>query len=137
MEDNVTNEENNNETEQTIQELQLEKLKRRIPYDEDIFGNNETYEAVLEDLLEDAKNIALAEIYKFEDFYEYDLPKKYLNWQLRASVELYNLGDKKGILSYSENGLAWTKDSGSLSKDLMGELTRFAKSPRKDEELDV
>lgn len=135
MEDNVTNE--TNENEQTIQELQLEKLKRRIPYDEDIFGDSETYEAVLEDLLEDAKNVALAEIYKFEDFYEYELPKKYLNWQLRAAVELYNLGDKKGILSYSENGLAWTKDSGSLSKDLMGELTRFAKSPRKDEELDV
>jgi hypothetical protein len=144
MEDNVTNDENvvvddnnNSEEEPTIEEIQLAKLKIRIPYDEDIFGNNETYEATLTVLLEDAKHIALAEIYKFEDFYDYDLPMKYLNWQLRAAVELYNLGDKKGILSYSENGLAWTKDSGSLSKDLMGELTRFAKSPRKDEELDV
>lgn len=138
MEDNVTNDETQEETQEETQvETQLDKLKRRIPYDEDVFESQETYEGVLEDLLEDAKNIALAEIYKFEDFYEYELPKKYSNWQLRAAVELFNLGDKKGILSYSENGLAWTKDSGSLSKDLMGELTRFAKSPRKDEELDV
>ena len=132
MEENVTNEE-----EKTIEEIQLENLKARIVYDETIFGSEENYENVLKSLLEDSKNIALAEIYPFHDFYELDLPKKYLNWQIRASVELYNLGDKDGILSYSENGLSWTKESGRLSKSLMGELTRKVGIPRKEDELDV
>lgn len=133
MEENVTSEENVVEEEKTIEEIQLENLKKRIPYDEDIFGNKENYENVLKALLDDAKNIALAEIYPYEDFSQLDLPSKYLNWQLRASVELYNIGDKKGILSYSENGLSWTKDSGDLSKSLMGELTRKAGVPKKEE----
>ena len=131
MEENVTNEE------KTIEEIQLEKLKERIPYDDTLFGSNENYENVLNNLLEDSKNIALSEIYPFQDFYELELPKKYLNWQLRASVELFNLGDKNGIISYSENGLSWTKESGRLSKSLMSELTRKVGVPRKEEELDV
>lgn len=136
MEENVTNnEEVVNEEEKTIEEIQLEKLKERIPNDEDIFGDN--YETILKNLLEDAKNIALAEIYPFQDFYEYDLPKKYLNWQIRAAIELYNLGDKNGIISYSENGLSWTKENGSLSKSLMSEITRKIGVPRKEEDLDV
>lgn len=131
MEENVTNEE------KTIEEIQLEKLKERIPYDDTLFGSNENYENVLNNLLEDSKNIALSEIYPFQDFYELELPKKYLNWQLRASVELFNLGDKNGIISYSENGLSWTKESGRLSKSLMSEITRKVGVPRKEEELDV
>lgn len=136
MEENVTNEELTEET-PTIEEQQLALLEKRIPYDEDIFGSQENYEDVLNNLLEDAKYIALAEIYPFQDFSLLDLPKKYLNWQIRASVELYNLGDKDGILSYSENGLSWTKESGRLSKSLMGELTRKIGVPRKEDELDV
>ena len=141
MEDNVTNEEIVEETptQETPSEEnpQLEKLEERIPYDEVVFGSQENYEKVLLNLLEDAKNIALEEIYPFRDFYEMDLPKKYLNWQLRACVELYNLADKNGIISYSENGLSWTKDTGSLSKSLMGALTRRAGVPRSEDEEDV
>lgn len=141
MEDNVTNEEIVEETptEETPTESdpQLDKLKERIPYDEVIFGSEETYNKVLTNLLEDAKNIALEEIYPFQDFYELELPRKYLNWQIRAAVELYNLGDKNGIISYSENGLSWTKDTGSLSKSLMGALTRQVGVPRSEDEEDV
>lgn len=117
----------------TKKQKQLEKLKLRIPFDEDIFGRYSNYVNFLNNLLEDAKNIALAEIYPFEDYSELELPNKYLNWQIRASVELYNLGDKNGILAYSENGLSWTKDSGNLSKSLMGEITRKAGVPKKEE----
>ncbi len=143
MNSDVTNEEIVEETptteEQTIDEEnpQLEALKKRIPYDEVVFGTEENYEQVLNDLLEDAKNIALEEIYPFKDFSKLDLPKKYLNWQLRACVELFNLADKNGIISYSENGLSWTKDTGSLSKSLMGALTRRAGVPRSEDEEDV
>lgn len=141
MEDNVTNEEiietPITEANDTEQDPQLVALKERIPYDEVIFGTPENYEKVLVNLLEDAKYIALEEIYPFKDFYGMDLPKKYLNWQLRACVEIFNLADKNGIISYSENGLSWTKDTGSLSKSLMGALTRRAGVPRSEDEEDV
>ena len=131
MEENVTNEILEEEN------TQLEALKKRIPYDEVIFGSLENYNNVLETLLDDSKYIALSEIYPFKDYSTLELPNKYLNWQLRCCVELYNLGDKDGILSYSENGLSWTRESGRLSKSLMGELTRKIGVPRKEDELDV
>lgn len=141
MDSNVTEiiEETPTVEEQTTEEEnpQLEKLKERIPYDEVVFGTQENYEKVLLNLLEDSKNIALEEIYPFKDFYEMELPRKYLNWQLRACVEIFNLADKNGIISYSENGLSWTKDTGSLSKSLMGALTRRAGVPRSEDEEDV
>lgn len=137
MEENVTNEEIVEETPTNEGNPQLDKLKQRIPYDETVFGTQENYENVLLNLLEDAKNIALEVIYPFHDFYELELPKKYQNWQLRACVELYNLGDKNGIISYSENGLSWTKDTGSLSKNLMGALTPQIGVPRSEDEEDV
>lgn len=141
MEENVTNEEvvETPTVDETVQEEnpQLTALKKRIPYDETIFGTQENYENVLDTLLEDSKYIALSEIYPFKDFYELELPKKYLNWQLRCCVELYNLGDKDGIISYSENGLSWTKETGRLSKSLMGELTRKVGVPRSEDDLDV
>lgn len=130
MEENVANEN------KTMQE-QLKNLRIRIPYDEEIFETYNNYTNVLKSLLEDTKNLALSEIYPFTDYYELELPKKYLNWQLRACVELYNLADKKGILSYSENGLSWTKDTGGLSKSLMSEITRRIGVPRSEDELDV
>lgn len=128
MEENVTIE----DLVPTIEEEQLKKLKLRIPYDEVIFGTEEIWSNALKILLEDTKNIALSEIYPFEDYSELELPSKYLNWQLRACVELYNLGDKNGITAYSENGLSWTKNSGGLSKDLMSEITRKAGVPKKN-----
>lgn len=105
---------------------QIDKLKMRIPYDELVFTTQNNYENVLNCLLEDTKYIALSTLYPFEDFAEYDLPEKYYNWQIRASVELYNLTGREGIISYSENGLSWTRDSGSLSKRLMNELVSKA-----------
>lgn len=122
--------------EKTIKEQQLDILKRKIPYEDIIFNNEDNYIKVLEDLLDDAKHIALSTIYPFKDTYNMELPKKYLNWQIRAAVELYNLGDKQGIISYSENGLAWTKDTDSLSKTLMNELTSKVGVPRKEDEQD-
>ena len=56
---------------------QLELLKDRISYKENIFGDNRTYEKALTKLLEDAKYIALSLRYPYEDFSAYELPKKY------------------------------------------------------------
>lgn len=101
---------------------QLEKLKERIPIG--ITGLEEDeYNTMLETLLEDSKNIALSNIYPFSDWSELELPAKYKNWQIRASIELYNLADKAGIKSYSENGLSWSRQTDLLSAGLMEEIT--------------
>lgn len=116
------------------EQTQLEKLKVKIPYDEDIFSSQEIYEDVLNGLLEDSKNIALADLYPFLDWSEMELPTKYYNWQIRASYELYKYDQFMGIKSYSENSLSFSRDSDGLSKSLMNELVSKAGIPKKKEE---
>lgn len=113
-------------------EIQLEKLQTKIPYDKDIFGDKNSWETVLTELLEDSKFIALEVLFPFDDFSEYPLPKRYYNWQLRCCVELYNLADKQGLTNYSENSLSWSKLSDGLSNDLMCKLTSKVGIPRKE-----
>lgn len=124
-------------TEVVEEDSQLTKLKLRIPYDEDIFGDNATYEAILNDLLEDSKNILLETLYPFDDFTDYEVPNQYKGWQLRCCVELYNMADKQGITNYSENSLSWTKLSDGLSNSLMDKITSKVGVPKKKEEEDV
>ena len=101
---------------------QLDLLKERIEFDEDIFTDNETYEKVLNRLLDDSKFIALSLRFPYKDYSELELPKQYKNWQLRCCEEIYNGIGTEGIKSYSENGLSWTRDSGYISYELRGEI---------------
>ncbi len=101
---------------------QLDLLKERIEYDENIFTDNETYEKVLNRLLDDSKYIALSLRFPYKDYSNIELPTKYNNWQLRCCEELYNGIGTQGIKSYSENGLSWTRDSGYVSYELRGEI---------------
>lgn len=101
---------------------QLNLLKERIEYDENIFTDNETYEKVLNRLLDDSKYVALSLRFPYQDYSTIELPSKYYNWQIRCSVEIYNSIGTEGIKSYSENGLSWTKDSGYISYELRGEI---------------
>ena len=111
--------------------IQLPKLKLKIPYDKDIFENTSNWELCLIDLLEDSKFIALEVLFPYEDYEVYPLPKKYYNWQLRCCIEKYNLADKQGLSSYSENSLAWSKLTDGLSNDLMNKLTSKVGVPKK------
>lgn len=101
---------------------QLELLKKRIVYQENIFEDYDIYENVLNRLLEDSKYLALSLRFPYQDYSSMELPKKYYNWQLRCCEELYrNLGTQ-GIKSYSENGLAWTRDSSYITHELESEI---------------
>ena len=102
---------------------QKEILEKRRPIEITGLENSFDYENMIDALLEDSKNIALSNIYPFKDWSNLDLPKKYYNWQIRAAIELYNLADKAGIKSYSENGLSWSKSTDLLSQGLMEEIT--------------
>ena len=101
---------------------QKEILEQRIPIEITGLEDNNDYENMIDALLEDSKNIALSNIYPFKDWSTLDLPAKYNNWQIRAAIELYNLADKAGIKSYSENGLSWSKATDLLSQGLMEEI---------------
>ena len=117
---------------------QLDLLKERIEYDGNIFTNNETYEKVLNRLLDDSKYIALSLRYPYKDYSDIELPKKYNNWQLRCCEELYNSIGTEGIKSYSENGLSWTRDSGYISYELRDEIQPMVgviESDEEDEEI--
>ena len=98
---------------------QIDLLKLRIP---NKYDNEEKYTNTLKALLEDTKNIALSNLYPFEDWSEMELPKKYYNWQIRASVELFHFLGYEGIKSYSENGLSFSRMEDGISADLLDEL---------------
>jgi len=98
---------------------QIDLLKLRIP---NKYDNEEKYTNTLEALLEDTKNIALSNLYPFEDWSEMELPKKYYNWQIRASIELFHFLGYEGIKSYSENGLSFSRMEDGISADLLDEL---------------
>ena len=88
-------------------DIQLEALQNRIPFDAALHDNKRIYEQILTDLLNDSKFICLSLLFPYENYAEYELPKRYYNWQLRACVELYNLADKISVKDYSENGITW------------------------------
>lgn len=101
---------------------QIELLKQRIIYNQNVFKDYITYENVLNRLLEDSKFLALSLRFPYQDYSSMELPKKYYNWQLRCCEELYRNIGTQGIKSYSENGLAWTRDSSYITHELESEI---------------
>ncbi len=118
-------------------DIQLEELQKRIPFDIALHENKRVYDQILTDLLNDSKFICLSLLFPFEDYAEYNLPKRYYNWQLRACVELYNLADKISIKDYSENGISWSRLKDGLSVSLTNEIPSKVYVPNEEEDEDV
>lgn len=115
---------------------QKDYIKERIPFEQPVFGGVDVYEKVIERLYDDSKYIALSLKYPYKDFSNMELPKKYNNWQLRCCEEIYKNIGNEGIKSYSENGLAWTRDSGNLSTGLVNEIEPVVGYIMVEEEID-
>lgn len=115
----------------------LDRLKKRIPYTEKVFGTQTNYKLVLTDIIINARFKALSVLYPFHDYSSIGLPLKYINWQYRCCIELFNLADKQGFSSYSENGLNWSRMTDGLSTQLMSELMPKGKVPKKVDDSDV
>ena len=100
------------------------------------FGDITNYNLIMEDLIINSRNIGLSRVYPFYDYSNKKLPTKYADWQYRCCVELYNLADKTGFHTYSENGLSWGKATDGISLQLLNEITSKAGVPSKviDEE---
>lgn len=119
---------------------QFDYLKDRIEYSKEIFSDYTTYKKVLNRLLEDSKYVVLSLRYPYQDFYDMEVPKKYLNTQLRICEEIYNGIGTVGIKSYSENGLSWTRDSGYISYEIRSEIepmVGYIKSEDKGDEDEI
>lgn len=119
--------------------IQLPALKERIPFDEAYFENETEWENVLKQLLNTSKDILFDKLFPFDDTVEYVIPARRYDWQLRCCVELFNLADKAGSTSYSENNISWTKLSDGLSRHLMNQLISNVgvPQPKQKEEEDT
>jgi len=121
----MDNETNTNET-NSLEEEQLKEMRLEILSDVTDTSKDDIFKLKLKQ----AKYIALENLYPFDKTIE-ELPLRIQeDWQIRCAIELYNTMGEEGFISYSENGLSYTKDSGSISQDLLNELVPKADVPR-------
>lgn len=100
-------------------EDQLKKMRLKVLNNIADTSKDELFQVVLED----ARHIALNTLFPF-DLEKTKLPERIEeDWVVRCAIELYNQIGQEGYISYSENGLSWTKDSSLVSYKLMSELT--------------
>ena len=110
-------------------ENQTQKLKSRIPFNDDVHKDEKNYDAIINSLLEDSLYIGLSLKYPFDDTKK-ALPARYDNWQIRCCLELYKLAGNENIKSYKENGLEWTLFRDGLSSNLVQEIIPQVGYPR-------
>ena len=112
----------NEETTIKTTNTQLEVLKKRLP---------NVDENTLQSLLDDSKSIALNELFPFKEELPTELPSKYLNWQIRVCVYMWNNRGLLGYKSYEENNIKIELSSDNIPASFMKELVPYAGSIRK------
>lgn len=84
--------------------------------------NNSSKDDIFGILLDDAKNTYLSLVFPYHPEVT-ELPNdRAVSWCTECAVELYFLGDKGNLISYSENGLTESYGKAGLSKDLLSKL---------------
>lgn len=94
---------------------------------------DESQDALLNLLLELARDLALRTLYPFrDDLSELVLLGKYNFWVVQAAKEMYQNMGSENVQSYSENGLSITyrELTSGISKDLLGQLIPKVGLPR-------
>ena len=78
---------------------------------------------VFKEMLKDAKVVALNTLFPYNKE-KTELPNniRYMDWQVRCAIELYNKIGSSNVQAYSENGLSVTFLTGLISKQLINEL---------------
>lgn len=102
--------------------LDQQLMEMRIEILNDV--NDKSQDNIFKIKLKQAKYIALDTLYPLNKEI-IELPKRIMeDWQVRCAIELYNLIDPDSrFLSYSENGLSYTKSKELVSQDLINELS--------------
>ena len=108
------------EFEEELLDQQLMEMRMEILND----VNDKSQDNIFKIKLKQAKYIALDTLYPLNKEI-IELPKRIMeDWQVRCAIELYNLIDPDSrFLSYSENGLSYTKSKELVSQDLINELS--------------
>lgn len=119
-----------------MDEQVLDRLQKRIPYSEKLFGTKLNYDMILEDIVLSARDLGLSRVYPFYDYSTKTLPNKYAQWLYKCCIELYNLADKTGFITYSENGLSFGKLTDGVSRQLLEEIMSKPGVPNKVKEDD-
>lgn len=84
--------------------------------------NNDSQDALFTILLDEAKNTYLSLVFPYHPEVV-ELPNSRAEaWCTKCAIELYHLGEKGNLISYSENGLTESYDKAGLSKDLLSQL---------------
>lgn len=93
---------------------QLEKMKVLVPEEPD--------DAVLEYYLESAKAVYLNLRFPYATEMPDEVETRYLDWQIRAAVEMYARAGMEGETAHTENGTTMQYDSSTLSATLRKEI---------------
>lgn len=110
----------------SLEETQLEEMRLEILNN----SSDTSQDGIFKLKLKQAKYIALETLYPFNKEIN-EIPVRVAeDWQVRCAIELYNRIGEEGYISYSENGLSYTKSTGLISKELMEELLPKADVPR-------
>lgn len=106
--------------EEELLDQQLMEMRMEILND----VNDKSQDNIFKMKLKQAKYIALDTLYPLNKEIT-ELPKRIMeDWQVRCAIELYNLIDPDSrFLSYSENGLSYTRSKELVSQDLINELS--------------
>lgn len=81
----------------------LAKVKARLSLE------NDEFDTLLETMVEDVTEIALYTRYPFDYTKKVeDLPDRFENWVVRATVQTFNNVGTLNVKQYSENGLSFT-----------------------------
>lgn len=84
--------------------------------------NDNSQDELFTILLDEAKNTYLSLVFPYHPEVV-DLPNSRAEaWCTKCAIELYHLGDKGNLISYSENGLTESYEKSGLSKDLLSQL---------------
>lgn len=92
----------------------LERLRVRIPEEENI--------SLLMELLEAAKERIMEIVYPFENW-PAELPMRYTGTQIDIAVELYAKMGAEGQTGHSENSISRTWKNADISDELLQRLT--------------
>ena len=99
----------------------LERLKLRT---------RETDEALLNDLIETAKNAILSRRFPYQEWADFQLESQYSDLQFRIALDLYNKQGAEGEKVHKENGIDRTFESSWISEQLLHEITPYVGTVR-------
>ena len=94
----------------------LQRLKLRIGQ------TDNSLDALLEDLLDTAKNAIMLRRFPYAETFPAELEARYAEKQILIALDLFNKMGAEGQITHSENGISRTYESSWISKQLLEDI---------------